>query len=530
MLADLKISAKIMLLTALAVILTGVVGVIGQNATSTVMANQQAIAKDDGVRQSRTLAVAVNFARYRRFLVDDALMTGAGEKAADAGRTSSLALVLAGITTLQKAATPDEAAHLTALLNAVNATQAAYAAQAQALAQRSDLTGDEYRALGNTIFTQVYPEADKFKVEIDTLVASADQAIAAAVAKSKNASDRALLRIWLIAVLGGLLLFGFGYWISRMVSKPLVEVHNALVALSKGDLNHRVNVHSKDEIGRMGLALNKAQDSLRAAMSEISGTSGTLAGSAEELTSVSAQVEANSDRTSTQAGALAGTAGQVSENIQTVAAGTEQMSASIREIASSSSDAVRVAESAVSEAASASETIARLGASSLEIGNVVKVITSIAEQTNLLALNATIEAARAGEAGKGFAVVAEEVKQLAQETARATEDISNRVGTIQADTNEAVEAIARISRTIEDVNSYQTTIASAVEEQTATTSEISRSITEAAAGAASIAHDIESVAEAAQSSTGGMADSQRAAQELAQLSGGLQKLVGRFSI
>ncbi len=158
------------------------------------------------------------------------------------------------------------------------------------------------------------------------------------------------------------------------------------------------------------------------------------------------------------------------------------MSASIREIAQNANEAARVAAGAVTEAEATNQTIARLGESSKEIGDVVKVISAIAGQTNLLALNATIEAARAGEAGKGFAVVADEVKELARETARATEDIARRVEAIQADTGGAVAAIGRIGEVIGQINDYQLTIASAVEEQTATTNEMSRSVAEAAAG------------------------------------------------
>jgi methyl-accepting chemotaxis protein len=184
-----------------------------------------------------------------------------------------------------------------------------------------------------------------------------------------------------------------------------------------------------------------------------------------------------------------------------------------------------VASSAVHAAETTNATITKLGESSAEIGKVIKVITSIAQQTNLLALNATIEAARAGEAGKGFAVVANEVKELAKETAKATEDISQKIEAIQGDTKSAVTAIAEIGEIISKINDYQNTIASAVEEQTATTNEISRNVSEAAKGSTEIAQNIVGVASAAKSTTVGAADTQKASGELSRMAAELQEVV-----
>ncbi|MDA8297624.1 MAG: methyl-accepting chemotaxis protein [Actinomycetota bacterium] len=306
------------------------------------------------------------------------------------------------------------------------------------------------------------------------------------------------------------------------------ELLAAVDAAAAGDLTALVTVKGEDAIGKVGERLAAFLVDLRQKVAALGEMTAGLAGAAEELSATATQLSAASEETSSQASLVSDTSVGVSESVQTVAAAAEELTASIREIAKNAAEASHVATQAAEVAETTNATVNKLGESSAEIGNVIKVITTIAQQTNLLALNATIEAARAGEAGKGFAVVANEVKDLARETATATEDISAKIEAIQADTSGAVEAISRIAEIIAKINELQATIAAAVEEQTATTNEIARSVAQAASGSSEITTGIASVAETARSGASGASDTERASSELSRMAASLQSLLGGF--
>ncbi len=321
-------------------------------------------------------------------------------------------------------------------------------------------------------------------------------------------------------------------------SNQAERLRQSLVRFAQGDLSFTVDVDAGDEdtievrqaFETIAEAVLKSADSVRQAILKISATTETMLSSSDTLNQVSQSMTASADETAAQANMVSAASEQVSTSVQTVAGGADEMQVSIREIAKSTAEASRVADAAVRAAKSTNERVEKLGNSSQEIGQVIKAITSIAEQTNLLALNATIEAARAGEAGKGFAVVANEVKELAKETAAATEDISRRIETIQADTQEAMTAITEISSIIGQINSFQLTIAGAVEQQSATTSEMSRNLSEVAQSGMDISRNVAGVAEAAQSTTAGAAETFRSAQGLQRLAKELEDLVSRFNL
>ncbi|GIE46869.1 hypothetical protein Ani05nite_04030 [Amorphoplanes nipponensis] len=345
--------------------------------------------------------------------------------------------------------------------------------------------------------------------------------IAAATSRVQRVTVVVLVVVALLAVL-------LGWLVVRSIRRPVSGLMTAIDRLAAGDLSQRNEATGNDEIGRMGDALHRAVAEIRRIVSGVVESAVAVGNSSGTLTATSQRLADAAQATSHRVDEVSSTAARVSTNVSTISTGASEMGTSIREIAQNAAEAALVGEEAVRAAHSTNDIVGKLGESSAEIGNVLRVITSIAEQTNLLALNATIEAARAGDMGKGFAVVAGEVKDLAQETARATEDIGRRVQAIQSDTNAAVGAISEISEIIGRINGYQTMVAAAVEEQAATSAEISRSVAEAAHGTNAIAAAVTEVADATGTTGRAVSDTERASAELTQLSARLQDLVTHF--
>ncbi|MBO3737399.1 methyl-accepting chemotaxis protein [Actinoplanes flavus] len=368
----------------------------------------------------------------------------------------------------------------------------------------------------------------RIMVAAQQLAASVDQHSVDAVNDSAADATRAE---WVIGIATALALVLGGisaFVVTRSIVRPVGVARDALRQVAERDLTVEPADEGRDEIAQMSAALAQAVSAVRVVISDVADQSHTLARTAADLDAVSGALTKTVDDTSQQADLVAGAAEDVNTNIDAMAAGSTEMGISIEEIARNATDAARVAAEAVTAAETANQTVANLGASSQAIGDAVRLITSIASQTNLLALNATIEAARAGELGKGFAVVAGEVKDLAQESARAAEEIDGLVKAIQVDTDAAVTAIGHIGGVIGRISDYQTSIAGAVEEQTATAGEMSRGASAASSGTATIAENIRAVAAAAAATSGELTRSREAAADLSRMSTTLRDAVGQF--
>jgi len=482
--------------------------------------------------------------------------SNAAEKRARAAEISSLRAEYKGLLgELKAAAKSQEDKDLLAKIEEATDAGKAINQRIMDMALKSD--GLDAKAL-ELFDAEGRPAMEKINRAVDDLLAYRDRRI-----KQTDEETESGLKTGLRLMLAGVVVALVAAWIiaivlTRSIVGPIQICVASMKKLAAGDLTARAELDQKDELGILAASINESISHLRATVGTITASAVKLQKAASSITEIAHSQAAGADETNAQANTvasageqlatnaklMAGSAEEINRSATTVAAAVEEMSASIQEVARNCSKESQIAQQAEVQARSTRDLMTKLDDSATQIGKVVELINRIAEQTNLLALNATIEAASAGDAGRGFAVVANEVKELARQSATATEDIRGQISLIQQNASNSTRAIDDVVTVIQEVSSIAASIAAAVEEQSATTSEIVRSlhtvtsatttlsdnVRQTADGSTEVSRNIHGVSDAAAEASRGAAQINLSARELTALAADLSKATAEFKV